>query len=128
VGGFFFLRFMCPAIISPEGFGVLADGQVLLDEARRALVLVSKLLQNLANGKLFGSKEAYMVPMQEFILSHQEEIKDFFDELAVSPFLQHRCSFSPLFHRISYTLPLLSLSSFPCCCCSHVFYSFRCRL
>lgn len=82
VGGFFFLRFMCPAIISPEGFGVLADGQVLLDEARRALVLVSKLLQNLANGKLFGSKEAYMVPMQEFILSHQEEIKQFFDELA----------------------------------------------
>eukprot|EP01102_Stenamoeba_stenopodia_P002152 TRINITY_DN1191_c0_g1_i1.p1 TRINITY_DN1191_c0_g1~~TRINITY_DN1191_c0_g1_i1.p1 ORF type:complete len:471 (-),score=100.56 TRINITY_DN1191_c0_g1_i1:110-1522(-) len=82
VGGFFFLRFMCPAIISPEGFGVLADGQVLLDEARRALVLVSKLLQNLANGKLFGSKEAYMVPMQEFIINHQDEINLFFDELA----------------------------------------------
>jgi len=74
---------MCPAIISPEGFGVLADGQVLLDEARRALVLVSKLLQNLANGKLFGSKEAYMVPMQEFIINHQDEINLFFDELAV---------------------------------------------
>eukprot|EP01100_Stratorugosa_tubuloviscum_P000181 TRINITY_DN1038_c1_g1_i1.p1 TRINITY_DN1038_c1_g1~~TRINITY_DN1038_c1_g1_i1.p1 ORF type:complete len:534 (+),score=237.73 TRINITY_DN1038_c1_g1_i1:74-1675(+) len=82
VGGFFFLRFLCPAIISPEGFGVIPSDTPLSDDARRALVLVSKLLQNLANGKLFGSKEAYMVPMQNFITSNQDDINNFFDELA----------------------------------------------
>jgi len=82
VGGFFFLRFMCPAIVSPEGFGVICDGPPMPSEARRALVLVSKLLQNLANGKSFGSKEEYMIPMQKFINNNQDEIKAFFDELA----------------------------------------------
>eukprot|EP01101_Sappina_pedata_P009657 TRINITY_DN569_c2_g1_i1.p1 TRINITY_DN569_c2_g1~~TRINITY_DN569_c2_g1_i1.p1 ORF type:complete len:666 (-),score=164.85 TRINITY_DN569_c2_g1_i1:109-2106(-) len=83
IGGFFFLRFMGPAIISPEGFGVLQENTPSLQpEARRALVLVSKLLQNLANGKSFGSKEEYMIPMQEFITKHEDEIKQLFDELS----------------------------------------------
>eukprot|EP01103_Thecamoeba_quadrilineata_P001001 TRINITY_DN10886_c0_g1_i1.p1 TRINITY_DN10886_c0_g1~~TRINITY_DN10886_c0_g1_i1.p1 ORF type:complete len:538 (+),score=103.12 TRINITY_DN10886_c0_g1_i1:32-1645(+) len=82
VGGFFFLRFMCPAIVSPEGYGVIPEGTPLVSEVRRALVLVSKILQNLANGKDFGSKEAYMIPMQSFIKEHEAEIKSLFDDMA----------------------------------------------
>ncbi len=64
VGGFMFLRFLCPALVSPEAFGLI---RTVAGEARRALVLVAKTLQNLANMVVFGSKEEYMVPLNPFI-------------------------------------------------------------
>jgi GTPase-activator protein for Ras-like GTPase len=48
VGGFLFLRFFCPAIISPEGHNVIPDAPNAI--ARRSLVLIAKAQQNLANG------------------------------------------------------------------------------
>jgi len=77
----FFLRFLCPAIVSPEGFGILIDTP-LEPDARRALILVSKLLQNLSNGKDIGVKEQWMRPLQVFITKHLDEMKAFFDKLA----------------------------------------------
>ncbi len=47
VGGFFFLRFVCPSLVAPEGYGL--SEQVPDTKARRSLILVSKILQNLAN-------------------------------------------------------------------------------
>jgi GTPase-activator protein for Ras-like GTPase len=47
--GFFFLRFLCPAIATPQRFGIVAQADVSAD-VQRSLLLLSKLSQNLANG------------------------------------------------------------------------------
>lgn len=39
LNGFFFLRFLCPAIFTPEGFGILSEAPK--PDARRALTLVA---------------------------------------------------------------------------------------
>lgn len=80
VGGFFFLRFVCPAVVAPEGFG-LSD--IVPDpKARRSLILVSKILQNLSNQVEFGAKEEYMYIMNPFITGNMDAMAKFVDELA----------------------------------------------
>jgi PAS domain S-box-containing protein len=86
VGGLFFLRFLCPAIILPQHFGLISpdeferkppslmtgsrslsanlntsnaggDGATSKgDNAQRGLVLISKILQNIVNGIKFHSE------------------------------------------------------------------------
>jgi hypothetical protein len=56
IGGFMFLRFICPALVAPDSFGLIRS---VPPESRRALVLVAKVLQNLANFVPFGSKEEF---------------------------------------------------------------------
>ncbi|KAK5581702.1 hypothetical protein RB653_001739 [Dictyostelium firmibasis] len=84
VGGFIFLRFFCPCILSPDTCGV-SDSASLTMEARRALILVSKTLQNVANGIIFGSKETYMKDMNGFLESNMEGCKEFLDRIAEMP-------------------------------------------
>lgn len=50
---------------------------------RRGLVLVSKILQNLANGVEFGYKEAHMAILNPFIIEHLSVVHTFFDKLTV---------------------------------------------
>ncbi|GAM24112.1 hypothetical protein SAMD00019534_072870 [Acytostelium subglobosum LB1] len=81
IGGFMFLRFICPAIVAPEVFGLIQNTPTV--ESRRGLVLVSKLLQNLANEMPFGGiKEEYMIYLNEFISSNSAKINVYFNELA----------------------------------------------
>jgi len=79
--GFFFLRYVCPAILNPQMSGC---DIVLNDTHRRTLLLVSKTLQTLANGVLFGRKEGYMAPMNEFLAHNSSFVNDFFDKLLAS--------------------------------------------
>ncbi|RLO04080.1 hypothetical protein DYB28_001869 [Aphanomyces astaci] len=58
MGGFLFLRFICPAITTPHSYGLL--DQVPDASSRRILVLVTKLLFNCSTDVEFGVKEAYM--------------------------------------------------------------------
>ncbi|KYQ96896.1 Ras GTPase activation domain-containing protein [Tieghemostelium lacteum] len=82
IGGFIFLRFICPAIVAPEIFGLTNESPST--DSRRGLVLVSKLLQNLANEMPFGVgiKEEYMQYLNDFITNNSERIHVFFDKLA----------------------------------------------
>jgi len=50
VSSFFFLRFVCPAILYPNAYGILETIQEPTPQAMRALVLCAKILQNIANG------------------------------------------------------------------------------
>eukprot|EP01101_Sappina_pedata_P003113 TRINITY_DN13331_c0_g1_i1.p1 TRINITY_DN13331_c0_g1~~TRINITY_DN13331_c0_g1_i1.p1 ORF type:complete len:155 (-),score=32.31 TRINITY_DN13331_c0_g1_i1:110-511(-) len=80
VGGFIFLRFFCPSIVTPEKYGLASSAPSI--QVRRTLVMITKLLQNLANGVEFdGSKEAYMKGMNSFITSNIAEVNRFFDDL-----------------------------------------------
>jgi len=145
IGGFFFLRFLCPAIVTPERYGIATSKQHHLQPThliqhsslppqrslmftitgisdRRPFVLVSKVLQTIANGVEFGKKEPFMLPMNTHIQQYIKNVHAFFDELAVtlslsvsSPFLSLSRSRS-LFLFFSLSLFLfLSFSSLSQC-------------
>lgn len=80
VGGFLFLRFICPAIVAPEVYNLCPHVPPMA--VRRGLILISKAIQNLSNGVQFGSKEEYMTPMNPFIVENIHRIRDFLLSLA----------------------------------------------
>ena len=89
VGGTFFLRFICPAVIAPHCYGLLLTPDrrtpvVPGDRLQRQLVLLGKVLQNLANGVLFGKKEPFMLPMNEFISNNLPLVNDWMDTISAS--------------------------------------------
>lgn len=55
----------------------------IAEEARRALVLVSKILQTIANEREFGDKEEYMLCMNPLVKEYQSALQYFFNSLAV---------------------------------------------
>ncbi|KAF9332087.1 hypothetical protein BG006_005063, partial [Podila minutissima] len=65
VSGFVFLRLICPAILGPKLFHIVREHPE--PRPHRTLTLIAKSLQGLANLVLFGTKESWMVPMNEFI-------------------------------------------------------------
>lgn len=64
VGTVIFLRFINPAIVSPYEAGIV-DKQPA-PKTMRGLMLVSKILQNIANNVEF-SKEEHMLPFNDFV-------------------------------------------------------------
>ncbi|KAJ6440855.1 pentafunctional AROM polypeptide [Purpureocillium lavendulum] len=68
VGAFMFLRFICPAIVAPESEGLVSSTPT--KEMRRGLLLIAKVIQNLANNVLFGTKEPYMFPLNPFLVQN----------------------------------------------------------
>jgi len=79
IGGFIFLRFFCPAVSSPEAYGIVEEPPSA--SARRLLILITKVLQNLSNDVEFGSKEPYMTKMNDFIQSNRVKLVTFYDKL-----------------------------------------------
>jgi hypothetical protein len=74
VGGFFFLRFFCPFLVN---FRCVGDG-------RKALLYVSKILQNLANNQPFDKKESYMMEFNSIISATEPEMTRFLNQISVS--------------------------------------------
>uniref|UniRef100_A0A8C2FRJ1 RAS p21 protein activator (GTPase activating protein) 1a n=1 Tax=Cyprinus carpio TaxID=7962 RepID=A0A8C2FRJ1_CYPCA len=60
VSGFVFLRLICPAILNPRMFNIIADPPS--STAGRTLTLVAKSVQNLANLVEFGAKNVPDLP------------------------------------------------------------------
>ncbi|KAJ1799798.1 Ras GTPase activating protein ira2 [Coemansia sp. RSA 2399] len=80
VGGFIFLRFLCPAMVAPDSHGICS--QITNPEVRRGLLLCTKITHNLANDILFGNKETYMVPLNKFISENRTRTMDFLSDIA----------------------------------------------
>eukprot|EP00117_Sycon_ciliatum_P048464 scpid19769/ scgid2682/ GTPase-activating protein; Ras GTPase-activating protein len=79
VGGFFFLRYINPTIVSPAKINIK---NVSTKAAHRTLTLMAKIIQKIANQVDPNSlREPYMVPFTDFISSYQMKLKDFFDQL-----------------------------------------------
>ena len=94
IGGFFFLRFINPAIVTPRSY-MLIEGTP--DEnPRRTLTLIAKMLQNLANKPSYA-KEPYMAKLQPFIQQNKErvnrfmldlcEVQDFYESLEMDNYV-----------------------------------------
>ncbi|KAJ3447277.1 inhibitory regulator protein ira1-related [Anaeramoeba flamelloides] len=87
IAGFFFLRFICPAIISPENAEIVKERIPV--EVRRALILITKSLQNLANGVMFGQKEEFMIPLNKFIEGNRENFNQLVIKLSNKSYLDN---------------------------------------
>ena len=85
LGGYVILRFVNPAVVSPDAFGLLGhgtSGQPLAPSgaARRSLVLLAKALQAAANGTV--PREAFMAPLTPAIAAATVRLDAFFTRLA----------------------------------------------
>ena len=80
VGAFVFLRFFCPAIVAPEVEGLVTT--VPSKEMRRGLLLIAKVIQNLANNVLFGAKESFMCPLNHFLTQNIYRVTTFLREIS----------------------------------------------
>ncbi|KAI9831193.1 MAG: glyceraldehyde-3-phosphate dehydrogenase 1 [Phylliscum demangeonii] len=78
IGGFFFLRFINPAIVTPRSY-MLIDGTPA-ENPRRTLTLIAKMLQNLANKPSYA-KEPYMAKLQPFVRQNKERVNKFLLDL-----------------------------------------------
>ncbi|ELP92403.1 ras GTPase-activating protein, putative, partial [Entamoeba invadens IP1] len=67
VGGFVFLRLFCPAMAAPEGMN-LSGTSLVPPTARRTLILLTKILQNIANN-VRETKEPWMIDSLNFVIS-----------------------------------------------------------
>lgn len=76
-----FLRFINPAINSPQMLGIV--DQPPPDNIRRGLMFLSKILQSLANNVLF-TKEKHMEPLNEFLKENLENNQQFFDKISLN--------------------------------------------
>uniref|UniRef100_A0A672T565 RAS p21 protein activator 1 n=1 Tax=Sinocyclocheilus grahami TaxID=75366 RepID=A0A672T565_SINGR len=94
VSGFVFLRLICPAILNPRMFNIIADPPS--STAGRTLTLVAKSVQNLANLVEFGAKNVPDLPestehfrtdlsrdlaaLHEICASHSDELRTLSNE------------------------------------------------
>ncbi|XP_028159848.1 ras GTPase-activating protein 1-like [Ostrinia furnacalis] len=83
VSGFIFLRLICPALVEPRAWALVASAPP--PHAQRSLLMVAKCLQNLANLIEFGAKEPYMEVVNPFILKNKERMVVFLDQLSSVP-------------------------------------------
>jgi neurofibromin 1 len=81
VASFLFLRLICPCILAPHVYGLLDEPPN--QECQRYLILLSKILQNLASGTLPGKKEDFLQKMNDFIASNQDPLKELIDNITV---------------------------------------------
>ncbi|XP_047513398.1 neurofibromin isoform X4 [Pieris napi] len=79
VGTVLFLRFINPAIVSPQEMGIVF--RPIPMQIKRGLMLMSKILQNIANHVEF-SKEQHMLPFNDFLRAHFETGRKFFIQIA----------------------------------------------
>lgn len=78
IGGFFFLRFINPAIVTPKSYMLIERNPD--DKPKRTLTYIAKMLQNLANKPSYA-KEPYMAKLQPFILRNKDRVNKFMLDL-----------------------------------------------
>lgn len=90
VGGFFVLRYLNPAIITPAGYGIIPQDMVIPEYGRRNLTILAKIIQNLSNGVTFSTvKEAYMAMLNFILEKYQGRMIKFIGSICEVEDLDH---------------------------------------
>eukprot|EP01105_Mastigella_eilhardi_P024275 TRINITY_DN6307_c0_g1_i1.p1 TRINITY_DN6307_c0_g1~~TRINITY_DN6307_c0_g1_i1.p1 ORF type:complete len:1080 (+),score=357.09 TRINITY_DN6307_c0_g1_i1:23-3262(+) len=84
VGSFLMLRYLNPAIFSPEQYGLIPQGKTASPKARRNLILITKILQNLSNFTVFKEKESYMTKLNEFVQKNSPKLQQYFKQIVAA--------------------------------------------
>jgi hypothetical protein len=80
VASLFFLRYVCPAIVTPHTFGIFESAPSA--ESQRALILLGKVLQSTASGVEFdGTKEEFMSVCNPFVKNNQASMMKLYNAL-----------------------------------------------
>lgn len=87
IGGFLMLRFIAPALVTPEAFGLLGPDEVPSPRARSNLILIAKVLQNISNGLTFETtkKEEHMKPLDDFVRAQFNLMELYYQSIADDP-------------------------------------------
>ncbi|CAB3983050.1 neurofibromin isoform X4 [Paramuricea clavata] len=80
VGSAIFLRFINPAINSPQMLGIIEHPPP--ENIRRGLMFLSKILQSLANNVLF-TKEKHMEPLNGFLKENLTKTQQYFEKISL---------------------------------------------
>ncbi|KAJ3437774.1 neurofibromin [Anaeramoeba flamelloides] len=83
LAGFIFLRFISPAIFVPEKMGI--TDLIPNRESRRGLILISKIIQNIANQKQFKEEEMYF--LNDFVEQNSVKVQQYMEFLIQPCFL-----------------------------------------
>ncbi|KAJ6242719.1 ras gtpase-activating protein [Anaeramoeba flamelloides] len=119
VGGFVFLRFFCPAIVSPFLRGII--DQKISKKLRRGLLLISSAIQYVSNGTIFKKPKNNIEKLNETILEYLPKRTKFLNQISdisklnieglLTPLSRHlefqgnlKGPISPIFVNSIYTL------------------------
>ncbi|KCV67669.1 hypothetical protein H696_05779 [Fonticula alba] len=80
VGHLIYYRYINPAIVSPDFFGVVESGRVRQEE-RKNLGEISKMLMQISVGKLFEDELFYLSSLNEFVRQSTDRFFNFFREV-----------------------------------------------
>ncbi|KAG2389094.1 hypothetical protein C9374_014494 [Naegleria lovaniensis] len=85
VGGLLFLRFFCPALVTPQLFGLVKDPPP--KNVQRTLTLLTKILQNVANQIQVSEskKEKFMKRVETYTANQIEKTKQFLRTMSEEP-------------------------------------------
>ena len=81
VSGFIFLRLICPMIAASSGTK-LCPKPINSQNLKRGLIMVTKIIQNLANFMPFGGKEYFMEPFNAFLEHNNNSLIAYIDKIA----------------------------------------------
>ncbi|SCV00612.1 LAME_0G10902g1_1 [Lachancea meyersii CBS 8951] len=79
VGSFVFLRFFCPALVSPDSENLV---DIVTPKHKRAFVTLAKVIQNIANGSINSMKWPVLKSKSDFLKTCGEKVSVFLAELA----------------------------------------------
>ncbi|KAJ3452813.1 hypothetical protein M0812_04590 [Anaeramoeba flamelloides] len=108
VGSYIFLRFFCPGISNLQVSGVQEELKTQPDKVLlQTALMVTRLLQSLANGTYFDKKNPELKGLNVFIDNNKNDIKAFFNNFSIIPENQEYTPIASLDEVKKLDLPLL---------------------
>lgn len=109
IGYLVYYRFMNPAIVSPEGFGLTK--KKITPKMRNNLILISKMMTNLSNAAEFDDKmEEHMTLMNSWLKENEKPYLNFIQKLIAVPDPEDQLGVDEYMELTQKTAPTISIT------------------